>query len=110
MQWRGKTLYSEFQVKGVPIRKSLRTDDPGIAQTRLDKLQREVNGEAYGGGPRLMFDVIEAWKADMRGNSDDKQWRGKVSKKTFDRYCCSLLQIADFLEKKKLSQINKALV
>ena len=111
MQWRGKTLYSEFQVKGVPIRKSLKTNDPGIAKERLEALKLEVNAEAFGGGgPRWMFDVIEAWKTHMKGNSDDKKWRGKIGKETFERYCCSLVQIADFLEGKKLSQMNKALV
>src|SRR5437899_520114 len=107
MQWRGNTLYSEFQIKGVPIRKSLRTDDPTIAKERLEELRREVNAEAYGGGgPRMMIDVVADWKAYMKGNSDEKKWRGKIGKETFDRYCCSLMQIADYLEGKKLSQIN----
>lgn len=112
MQWRGKTLYSEFQIKGVPIRRSLKTDDPTIAKERLKALKLEVNAEAFGGGggPRMMFDVIADWKAHMQGNSDEKKWRGKIGKETFHRYCCSLLQIADFLEGKKLSQMNKALV
>lgn len=110
MQWRGNVLWSEFQVKGVPIRKSLRTDDPAVAKERLDQLRREVNAEAYGGGPRMLINVIADWKAYMKGNSDEERWRGKVGKKTFERYCCSLVQIADFLEGKKLSQINKALV
>ena len=39
MQWRGKTLYSEFQIKGVPIRRSLKTDDPTIAKERLKALK-----------------------------------------------------------------------
>ncbi|MET4483153.1 tyrosine-type recombinase/integrase [Bradyrhizobium sp. F1.13.3] len=111
MQWRGKTLYSEFQIKGVAIRRSLKTDDPGIAQERLKELKREINSEAYGGGgPRFMIDVIADWKAFMKGNSDERKWRGKIGKETFDRYCCSLIQIADYLEGKKLSQINKALI
>jgi integrase/recombinase XerD len=111
MQWRGDVLYSEFQIRGVAIRKSLRTNDPTIAKARLAELRRDANTEAYGGGgPRLLIDVIEAWKASMRGNSDATTWRGKVGKETFTRYCCSLLQIVDHLEGKKLTQVNKALV
>jgi integrase/recombinase XerD len=111
MQWRGGVLWSEFQIKGVPIRKSLRTDDPAIAKERLEELRREVNAEAYGGGgPRMMINIITDWKAYMQGKSDDKKWHGKIGKETFARYCCSLIQIADFLEGKKLSQINKARV
>ena len=111
MQWRGNVLWSEFQVKGVPIRKSLRTDDPRIAQGRLEALRKEVNAEAYGdGGPRMMINVIADWKTYMKGKSDGERWHGKIGKKTFERYCCSLVQIADFLEGKKLSQVNKALV
>jgi integrase/recombinase XerD len=111
MQWRGNTLYSEFQVKGVPIRKSLHTDDPAIAKERLEKLREEVNIEAHGsGGPRAMIDVIADWKAYMKGKSDDKKWHGKIGKETFTRYCVSLMQIADFLEGKKLSQVTKGLI
>src|SRR6476660_2055825 len=107
MQWRGTVLYSEFQIKGVPIRRSLKTDDPGIAKERLEELRKEVNAEVFGGGgPRMMFDVIADWKAHMKGNSDGRKWRGKVGKETFTRYCVSLLQVADLLEGKKLSQIT----
>ena len=111
MQWRGKTLYSEFQVKGVPVRKSLKTDDPTIAKERLKALKLEISAEAFGGGgPRMMFDVVADWQVHMKGNSDDKKWRGKVGRETFTRYCVSLVQIADFLEGRKLSQVTKALV
>lgn len=111
MQWRGDILYSEFQIKGVPIRKSLKTDDPTIAKERLKALKLEINAEAFGsGGPRLMVHVIADWKAHMMGNSSNGKWRGKIGKETFERYCCSLVQNADFLEGKKLSQMTKALV
>jgi integrase/recombinase XerD len=110
LQWRGDVLYSEIQIKGVQIRRSLHTDNPGIAKKRLEELRRDYNAEAYGGGgPRLLIDVIEAWKASMRGNSDATTWRGKVGRETYTRYCCSLLQIVDHLEGKKLAQV-KALV
>ena len=38
----------------------------------------------------MMIDVIADWKAHMKGNSDDKKWRGKVGKETFD----TLLRLA----------------
>ena len=90
MQWRGNNLYSEFQIKGVPIRKLLRTDNPAIAEKRLEALRVEVNAEAFGGGPRLMIDVMADWKAHMKGNSDHKKWRGKSKKPSTDTAvrCC----------------------
>lgn len=93
-QWRGSVLYSEFQVKGRPIRVSLKTDDPRIAKAAVDKLRKQIVAEAYhGGGPRTYMDVLGEWKAFMTGKAGDR-WDGQVSRNTFTRYCVSLIQIA----------------
>ncbi|RTE92765.1 tyrosine-type recombinase/integrase [Bradyrhizobium sp. LVM 105] len=109
-QWRGNVLYSEFQVKGKPIRVTLKTDDPRVAKAAVEKLRKQVLAETYhGGGPRMFIDVLAEWKAFMIGKPGDR-WDGQVGKKTYTRYCVSLLQIAPFVENKKLSEIDGQLI
>lgn len=109
-QWRGSVLYSEFQVKGRPIRASLKTDDPRIAKAAVDKLRKQIVAEAYhGGGPRTYMDVLGEWKAFMTGKAGDR-WDGQVSRNTFTRYCVSLIQIAPYLDDKRLSEVDGKLI
>jgi integrase/recombinase XerD len=109
-QWRGNVLYSEFQVKGKPIRISLKTDDPRVAKDAVEKLRKQVVADVYhGGGPRLFIDVLAEWRAFMVGKTGGK-WDGQVGEKTFTRYCVSLTQLAPFLEDKKLSDIDGRLI
>ncbi len=66
--WRGNVLHSDFQVQGKAIRVSLKTDDPGIAKTKVADLKKRVLAEVYhGGGPRQMIDIIGEWKTHMEG-------------------------------------------
>lgn len=109
-QWRGKVLYSEFQIKGKTIRVSLKTDDPAVARAAVERLKKQITAEVYhGGGPRLFIDVLAEWKSFMEGKPGHK-WDGQVSRSTFIRYCVSLVQIAPFLESKRLAEIDGKLV
>jgi integrase/recombinase XerD len=108
--WRGNTLHSDFQVKGKAIRVSLRTDDPAIAKAAIEKLRKQVKAEVYyGGTPRTYLEVLAEWKAFTEGKPGDR-WDGQVSMSTFTRYCVSLIQVAPFLDNKKLSEIDGRLI
>jgi integrase/recombinase XerD len=108
--WRGNTLHSDFQIKGKPIRVSLKTDNPTIAKAAIEKLRKQVLADTYhGGGPRLFIDVLAEWRAFMIGKTGGR-WDGQVGEKTFTRYCVSLIQIAPYLDDKKLSEIDGKLV
>jgi integrase/recombinase XerD len=109
-QWRGNTLYSEFQVKGKPIRVNLKTDNPAIARQAVEQLKKRIIADVYhGGAPRTVLDVIAEWKAFMEGRPGDR-WDGQVSQSTFRRYCVSLMQLAPLIESKNLSDIDGKLV
>jgi len=109
--WRGNTLHSDFQVKGKPIRVSLKTNDPRVAKTAVEKLKKQVIADIYhgGGGPRLFIDVLAEWRSFMIGKTGGK-WDGQVGEKTFTRYCVSLTQLAPFLEDKKLADVDDRLI
>jgi integrase/recombinase XerD len=109
-QWRGNVLYSEFQIKGRPIRVSLKTDDPAIAKAAVARLKKQIVADVYhGGGARNFMDVLAEWNTFMTGKVGAK-WDGQVGKKTFTRYCVSLIQLAPFLEDKPLSAIDGKLI
>jgi integrase/recombinase XerD len=109
-QWRGNVLYSEFQIKGRPVRVSLKTDDPATAKTAVERMKKQLAADVYhGGGPRMFIDVLAEWKTFMEGKPGDR-WDGQVGKKTFTRYCVSLVQLAPFLEDRRLSEIDGRLI
>jgi integrase/recombinase XerD len=73
-------------------------------------LRKQIAADTYhGGGPRLFIDVVAEWKTFMEGKPGDK-WDGQVGKTTFTRYCVSLIQIAPFLDDKRLSEIDGRLI
>jgi integrase/recombinase XerD len=110
-QWRGDVLYSEFQIKGKAYRVSLKTDDPAIAKAAVDKLKHQIKNEVHHGiaPPRMFIDVLAEWKTFMEGKPGDR-WDGQVGRKTFTRYCVSLVQLAPFLEDKRLPEIDGKLI
>jgi integrase/recombinase XerD len=105
--WKGKFLYGEIQINGQTYKKTLKTDDKGIAVQRREEWLKELKRDLYADdGPRLFADVLAEWLVDITGKVDQKRWHGSVSKTTLTRYKVSLGQLAGFLEGKKLSEIT----
>jgi integrase/recombinase XerD len=109
--WKGPYLYGEIQIKGQTYKKSLKTDDKGIAVQRREEWVKELKRDLYcDDGPRLFSDVLAEWLVDITGKIDGKKWHGEVSETTLLRYKVSLAQLAPFLENKKLSEITGKLI
>jgi integrase/recombinase XerD len=74
-------------------------------------LKKQARDDVYHhGGPGMMYvDVLAQWQTFMEGKPGAR-WDGQVSKATFTRYTVSLIQLAPFLDDKKLSQIDGRLI
>ena len=112
-QWRGNILHSDFQIKGKTYRVSLKTDDPAIAAAEVAKLKKQIIADTYhggtGAGPRMFIDVVGEWKTFMEGKPGDR-WDGQVGRKTLLRYSVSFVQLAPYVEDKRLSQVDGNLI
>jgi integrase/recombinase XerD len=100
--WRGNTLWGRVQVRGREFRRSLHTADPTIARTHYQTWQGRLMADAYhGGSPREFVETMEPWGV----------WIGRRARpKTVERYACSLDQLKDFLDGRRLSEIDGRLI
>ena len=96
--WRGNTLWARTQVRGREVRWSLHTSDPAIARTQYQAGRERLIGDAHhGGSPRGFVEAMEGWS----------RWiERRARPKTVQRYACSLDQLKDFLDGKRLSEID----
>jgi integrase/recombinase XerD len=111
MFWRDGLLYAQKQVKGKRQKRCLGTDDPASARTRREEWLKELEIDAgHAGGPLLFATVLADWKAFMTGKVDDKKWHGEVGERTLDGYRRLIAGMDKWLEGRKLSEVNKALI
>ena len=96
--WRGNTLWARTQVRGREVRWSLHTSDPAVARTKYQAGRERLIGDAHhGGSPRSFVEAMEGWS----------RWiERRARPKTVQRYACSLDQLKDFLDGKRLSEIT----
>jgi integrase/recombinase XerD len=99
--WREGTLYGYAKVSGKRFRWSLETDDPAVAKARRKAGRQRLVAERHGDAVRSFAEAFESW---------DKQLDRAVGAGTADRYRCSLIQIAPWLEGKTLSEIDGRLI
>lgn len=100
--WRGDTLWGRAQIRGRDYRWSLHTSDPAIARAKYEAGRERLIGDAYhGGSPRSFVEALEGWS----------RWiERRARPKTVQRYACSLDQLRDFLDGKRLSEFNGRLI
>lgn len=99
--WRGATLWGYAKVNGRRFRWSLETDDPALAKARRNAGRERLVAEKHGDAVRSFAEVFESW---------DKQIERAVGPTTADRYRCSLIQVAPWLEAKTLADIDGRLI
>jgi integrase/recombinase XerD len=100
--WRGDTLWGRVKVNGRDIRWPLHTSDPAVARSRRKAGKDRLVADAFhGDSPRTFVEAMEGWASWISR---------KTSAKTAQRYACSLDQLKDFLEGKRLSDIDGRLI
>jgi integrase/recombinase XerD len=99
--WRGDTLYGRVRVRGRLVRWSLDTDDPAVARSRRQAGKDRAVADKFGDARRSFEEVFAAWEVQLERT---------VSAKTATRYLCSLAQLAPWLERRALPEIDGRLV
>src|SRR5438445_12729145 len=100
--WHAGVLYGQIKIKGKRIRWSLRTDNPaGARKAREAGKARAIADRYHGSAPRLFQDVMLEWGPSAKA---------ELGARTYERYTCSLAQLAPWLEGKRLSEIDNQLV
>lgn len=100
--WRGDTLWGRIQVGGRDIKRSLRTDDPAVAEGRLKaERARYIAETRYGDQRRTLQEVIDAWVPFIQR---------EVSKNTLRRYTSSLAVLQPRLQGLYLDEIDKKMI
>jgi integrase/recombinase XerD len=100
--WRGNTLWGRVKVNGRDIRWPLHTSDPAVARARRKAGKDRLVADAFhGDSPRTFVEAMVGWES----------WISRrASAKTAQRYACSLDQLKDFLEGKRLADIDGRMV
>jgi integrase/recombinase XerD len=99
--WRGDTLYGRTRVKGRLIKWSLETDNPRLAAARRKAGKDRIIAIKHGDATRSFDEVMEEWSVWI-----EKQ----VGPATAERYACSLDQLAPWLDRKDLTDIDGELI
>jgi integrase/recombinase XerD len=101
--WRRGTIWGRVQIRGKDIKWSLHTSDPEVARAEYKTGRERLIGDAYhhSGSPRTFVEAMEGWELWIKR---------RVSSRTVERYACSLEQLRDFLDGRRLSEINGRLI
>jgi integrase/recombinase XerD len=100
--WRDGVLWGRVKVSGRDIRWSLHTDNPAIARQRREAGKARAVADAFhGDAQRTFLEAMEGWALWIKR---------RVRPKAVQRYACSLDQMRDWIENKKLSEINGRLI
>lgn len=100
--WRGNTLWGRIQAGGRDIKRSLRTDDPAVAESRLKvERARYIAATRYGDQRRTFQEAMESWSPFIQR---------EVSPKTLRRYASSLAVLQPRLDGLYLDEIDKKLI
>jgi integrase/recombinase XerD len=101
--WRRGTIWGRVQIRGKDIKWSLHTSDPEVARAEYKTGRERLIGDAYhhSGSPRTFVEAMEGWELWIKR---------RVSSRTVERYACSLDQLRDFLDGRRLSEINGRLI
>jgi integrase/recombinase XerD len=103
--WRGQWLWGRVRKAGGPkggFKFSLRTGDPAVARERFETEKKRLIADMhFGDAPRTFDDAIVGWET----------WIARrVRPKAVKRYACSLGQLAPWLERRRLPEINGRLI
>jgi integrase/recombinase XerD len=100
--WRGDTLWGFVKVNGQRKRWSLQTGDPAVARTRREAGKARIVADVFhGDSPRTFVEAMEGWET----------WISRrVGPKTLQRYACSLDQIGEYFDGRRLADIDGRLV
>jgi integrase/recombinase XerD len=100
--WRRATLWGRVRINRREYRWPLHTSDPAVARARRQAGKDRVVADTYhGDAPRTFDEALEGWAPWISR---------KTASKTVQRYACSLDQLKDFLEGKRLSDLDGRLV
>ena len=100
--WRGSTLWGRIKVRRRLIRWSLNTSDPAVAKTRREAGRARALADAFHGDACRSFEeAFTAW---------DAQLERTVGAKTATRYLVSLKQLAPWLDRRAVSEIDGRLI
>jgi integrase/recombinase XerD len=100
--WRERVLWGRVKVNGRDIRWSLHTDNPAIARARREAGKARAVADAFhGDAQRTFLEAMEGWAPWIKR---------RVRPKAVKRYACSLDQLRDWIEDKKLMDINGRLI
>jgi integrase/recombinase XerD len=100
--WRSDALWGCVKIGGRRYRWPLHTSDTAVARARQAAgKQRLVADRYHGDSPRTFVEALEGWAPWISR---------KTSKKTVQRYACSLDQLKPFLEGRRLTDVDGRLV
>src|SRR6266516_577029 len=100
--WREGILWGRVKINGRDIRWSLHTDNPAIARQRRQAGKARAVADAFhGDAQRTFLEAMDGWAAWIKR---------RVRPKAVQRYACSLDQLREWIENKKLSEITGRLI
>jgi integrase/recombinase XerD len=100
--WRGDTIWGRTRIKGRLVGWSLHTDNPKLAAERRKAGKDRVIADVHHGDAKRNFvEVMGFWAGWIK-----KQ----VGPRTAQRYACSLDQMATWLDRKALADVDARLI